>query len=118
MVPGLQRQEELVRKGDGFVQPCLGDGEVDEQLFRWLEVLAVPGEAAGFEQRFGSAYQRMPFRKLPPHRPLTPRPLVGRLREGPGPLRQGSVPRPLERVARTRFGERRLLRRFADRPLD
>ena len=87
MIPGLQGQEELVRKGDGFVQPCLGDGEVDEQLFRWLEVLAVPGEAAGLEQRFGSAEQRMPFRQLPPHRPLTPRLLVGRLREGPGPLR-------------------------------
>ena len=117
MIPGLQGQEELVRKGDGFVQPCLGDGEVDEQLFRWLEVLAVPGEAAGLEQRLGSADQWMPIRKLPLYRALPSWPLVGWLREGSGPLRQGSVPRPLERVARTRFGERWLLRRFADRQL-
>ena len=87
MIAGLQGQEELVRKGDGFVQACLGDGEVDEQLLRWLEVLAVPGEAAGLEQRLGSADQWMPIRKLPLYRALPSWPLVGRLREGPGPLR-------------------------------
>lgn len=117
MVPGIEGQEELVREGDGLVQPGLGDGEVDEQSFGWLEVLAVPGETTCLEERLGSADQWMPIRKLPLYRVLPPRPLVGRLREGTGPLRQGFVPRPLQRVARTRFGERRLLRRFADRQL-
>ena len=117
MVPGLQSQEELVRKGDRFVQPCLGDHEVDEQVFRWLEVLAAPGETIRLEERLGSADQWMPDRKLPPYRALTRRPLVGRPREGPGPFRQGSVPRPRQRVARTQLGEWRLLRRSTDRQL-
>jgi hypothetical protein len=80
MVPGLQGQEEFVREGDGFVQPCLGEHEVDEQFLCWLEVLAVPGETACLEQLFGSAYQRMPIWKLSPYRALPPKPLVGRLR--------------------------------------
>lgn len=117
MVPGLQGQEKFVRKGDSLVQPCLGDCEVDEQFFGRLEVLAVPGESTCLEKRLGSAYQRMPIRQLSLYRALPPTPLVGRLRERMDPLRQGSVPRPLQRVARMRFRERRLLRRFADRQL-
>ena len=114
MVPGLQGQEKFVRKGDSLVQCCLGDCEVDEQLLGRLEVLAVPGETTRFEERLGPAHQRVPIRKLPLHRAFPPRPLVGRLREGSGPLRQGSVSCPLARVSRTRFGEWRSFRRFTD----
>ena len=117
MVPRLQGQEEFVRKGDGLVQPCLGDCKVDEQFLGRLEVLAVPGETTCLEEGLGSAYQRMPIWKLPPQRAFPPRRLVGRLREGSGPLRQDSVSRPLERIARTRFGEWRLLRRLVGRQL-
>lgn len=99
---------------DSLVQPCLSDSEVDEQFLGRLEVLAVPGQTTCLEERLGSAYQRMPIRKLPLYRAFSPRQLVGRLREGSGPLRQGSVSRPLERIARTRFGEWRFFRRFAD----
>ena len=87
MVPGFQRQEELVRKGDSLVQPGLGDCQVDEQFFGRLEVFAVPGETTCLEERLGSADQLMPIRELPLYRALPSWPLVGRLREGPGPLR-------------------------------
>jgi hypothetical protein len=114
MVPGLQGQEKFVRKGDSLVQPCLGDCEVDEQFLGRLEILTVPGETTCLEERLGSAYQWMPIWKLPLYRAFSPRRLVGRLREGSGPLRLGSVSRPLERIARTWFGEWRFFRRFAD----
>ena len=87
MVPGLEGQEKFVRKGDSLVQPGLGDGQVDEQFLGRLEVFAVPGETTCLEERLGSADQWMPIRKLPLYRALPSWPLVGRLREGPGPLR-------------------------------
>ena len=87
MVPGLEGQEKFVRKGDSLVQPGLGDCQVDEQFFGRLEVFAVPGETTCLEERLGSADQLMPIRELPLYRALPSWPLVGRLREGPGPLR-------------------------------
>ncbi len=102
---------------DGLIQPSLGHRQVDEEPLGGFEVLSAPRETPGLEQRLGSAYQRMPIWQLPPCRALPPRPLVGRLREGTGPLGQGSVSRPFERVARTRLREWRSLRRFADRQL-
>ena len=91
MVPGLQGQEEFVRKGDGLVQPCLGDCEIDEQFLGWLKVFAVPGETTCLEQRFGSAYQRMSIWQRRSRRSL--------------PSRCGpeAIARPLDRVAGTRF---------------
>lgn len=73
MAACFQGQEELVREGEGLVQPGLGHRQVDEQFFGRLEVFAAPGETADLEERFGSAHQRMSIWQLRRDRQLLPR---------------------------------------------